>query len=109
MSGIIGWIRSCHRLNFLEFEQELVSKVFALGQLFVSLLLCRREEGIRESHQKPEGYKWQKPQDRQLGTFFGKVGYWRSYVYRTKGGGGYYPLDEALGLTGDGFSMLVHS
>lgn len=30
-------------------------------------------------------------------------------MYQTKGGGGYYPLDEELGLTGDGFSMLVQS
>ena len=90
-------------LSFLEFEQELVSKVFALGRLFISLFLCMREGDIRERHQKPGGYKWQKPQDRLLGTFFGKVRYWRSYVYRTKGGGGYYPVDLELGLTGDGF------
>ncbi len=86
-----------------------MSKVFVLGQMFISLFLEKREEGIRERHQKPEGYKWQKPQGRQLGTFFGKVSYWRSYVYQTKGGGGYYPLDAELGLTGEGFSMLVQS
>ncbi len=84
-------------------------KLFVLGQLFISLFLCMREEGIRERHQKPGGYKWQKPQGRLLGTFLGKVRYWRRYVYRTKGGGGYYPLDVELGLTGDGFSMLVQS
>ena len=96
-------------LNFLEFEQELITKVFVLGQLFISLFLCMREEKIRESHEKAEGYKWQKPQARQMGTFFGKVRYWRSYVYRLKGGGGYYPVDLELGLTGDGFSLLVQS
>ncbi len=93
----------------MEFEQKLVPKLFVLGQLFISLFLCMREEGIRERHQKPGGYKWQKPQDRLLRTFLGKVRYWRRYVYRTKGGGGYYPLDVELGLTGDGFSMLVQS
>jgi hypothetical protein len=109
VSGIIDWLTSCQTLNFLEFEQKLVTKVFVLGQLFISLFLSMREEGIRDRHQKPGGYKWQKPQGRLLGTFFGKVRYWRSYVYRTKGGGGYYPLDVELGLTGDGFSMLVQS
>lgn len=93
----------------MEFEQELVLKVFVIGQLLISLLLCKREEGIRERHQKPEGYKWQKEQERLLGTYFGKISYRRSYVYQSKGGGGYYPLDIELGLTGDGFSMLVQS
>ncbi len=100
---------SCQSSNFLEFERKLVVKVFVLGQLFISLFLSMRKEGIRERHQKPGGYKWQKQQDRLLGTFFGKVRYWRSYVYQTKGGGGYYPLDVELGLTGDGFSILVQS
>jgi hypothetical protein len=109
VQGVIDWIRNCQSLNFWEFEQELICKVFALGLLCMSLFLCMKEEGIKERHQKSEGYKWQKPQGRQLGTFFGKVSYWRSYVYQTKGGGGYYPLDVELGLTGDGFSMLVQS
>jgi hypothetical protein len=109
VKAIIEWITSCQTTNFMEFEQKLVIKVFVLGQLLISLFLCKREEGIRERHQKPGGYKWQKGQERMLGTFFGKVGYWRSYVYQTKGGGGYYPLDLELGLTGDGFSMMVQS
>lgn len=109
MKELIDWITDSQSRNFLEFEPELIGKVFALGVLFVSLFLCLKEEGIKERHQKPEGYKWQKPQERRLGTFFGKVSYWRSYVYRTKGGGGYYPLDVELGLTGDGFSMVIQS
>ena len=32
------------------------------------------------------------PKPRCLGTFFGKVRYWRTYFYRE--GGGYYPLDR---------------
>jgi len=109
VNGIIDWLTSGQALSFLEFEPELVSKVFVLGQLFIRLFLSMREEGIRDRHKKPDGYKWQKPQERLLGTFFGKVSYWRSYVYQTKGGGGYYPLDVELGLTGDRFSMLVQS
>ncbi|RLC76518.1 MAG: ISKra4 family transposase [Chloroflexi bacterium] len=109
VNDIIDWLTSGQAFNFLEFEQELVSKVFVLGRLFIRLFLSMREEGIRGRHKKPDGYKWQKPQERLLGTFFGKVSYWRSYVYQAKGGGGYYPLDVELGLTGDRFSMLVQS
>jgi hypothetical protein len=38
---------------------------------------------------------------------FGKVRYWRSYLYCA--GCGYYPLDLELGLPLDGFSMLLRS
>ena len=34
--------------------------------------------------------------------------YWRTYVIR-KEGGGFYPVDAGIGLTGDGFSPLVMS
>ena len=109
MRGIIEWVKSCGTLNFLAFEQEIVARVFVLGQLFIRLFLRMREAGVRERHQKPQGYQWQKVQKRVVGTFFGKVSYWRRYVYSAKGGGGYYPLDMELGLTGDGFSLLVQS
>jgi len=36
------------------------------------------------------------------------VQYWRTYVIR-KEGGGFYPVDAGIGLTGDGFSPLVMS
>jgi len=59
-------------------------------------------------HPQPEsGYKRLGPHSRLLGTFFGKVRYWRTYFYRK--GAGYYPLDVELGLTGDGFSTLLRS
>jgi hypothetical protein len=41
-------------------------------------------------------------------TDYGEVRYWRTYLIR-KGGGGFYPLDAGIGLTGDGFSPLVMS
>jgi hypothetical protein len=68
---------------------------------------------MRENHWKlthpghEPGCKCQGPKDRLLGTIFGKVRYWRTYIYR--GGGGYYPLDIELGLPRDGFSMLLRS
>ncbi len=53
------------------------------------------------------GCKCQGPKDRLVGTIFGKVRYWRTYIYR--GSAGYYPLDIELGLPRDGFSMLLRS
>ena len=55
------------------------------------------------------GSKCQGLKGRLIGTVFGKVRYWRSYVYRGENHGGYYPLDIELGLPLDGFSMLLRS
>lgn len=105
---VIEWILTCKTLTFLEFEQLLIPKVLAIGRLFILLFLCMREEQYRATHPQTEaGYKRQNPNSRLLGTLFGKVRYWRTYLYRS--GSGYYPLDVELGLTGDGFSMLVQS
>jgi hypothetical protein len=108
VSGLVEWILACKALTFLEFEQQLIPQVFALGRLFVTLFLCMREEHFRAVHPQPEvGYKRQGPISRSLGTWFGKVCYWRIYHYQN--GQGYYPLDVELGLTGDGFSLLLQS
>ena len=45
---------------------------------------------------------------RTIKTIYGDVRYWRHDLVR-KGGGGFYPLDAGIGLTGDGFSPLVMS
>lgn len=83
-------------------------QVLAVGRLCLQLFLQMREAQWRATaRQTPRGYKRQGPIVRQLGTFFGKVSYARSYFYRA--GGGYYPLDIELGLTGDGFSLLLTS
>lgn len=108
VNEIVEWILTCKALTFLAFEEQLISKVFALGRLFIALFLCVREEHFRAAHPQPEaGYKRQGPISRLLGTWFGKVRYWRTYYYRN--GQGYYPLDVELGLTGDGFSLLLQS
>lgn len=108
VNEIVVWIVTGKMITFLEFETQLVVKVFALGRLFVALFLCMREEQWRAMHPQVEaGYKRQGPTSRLLGTFFGKVRYWRTYLYRS--GEGYYPLDVELGLTGNGFSMMVQS
>ena len=108
VNALIAWVLSCQSLTFFAFESQLVPKVLALGCLFIQLFLCFREEQFQATHPRPEpGYKQQGPKDRLLGTFFGKVRYWRTYFYRKDAG--YYPLDVELGLTGDGFSMLLRS
>ena len=92
-------------MNFHEFEKELIARVFTLGRLFIALFLCAREQNMVVA--PVPGCKCQSEKDRLLGTFFGKVRYWRTYIYRA--GGGYYPLDIELGLPLDGFSMLLRS
>ncbi len=97
-------------MSFLEFERELIPGVFNLGRLFVGLFLCMRQE---EWQPTPcggkKGEKCQGPKPRSIGTVFGKVSYWRTYIYRGDEHTGYYPLDAQLGLPRDGFGMLVRS
>ncbi|MBN1813112.1 MAG: transposase [Anaerolineae bacterium] len=105
---LITWVLSGQSLTFFAFETQLVPKVLALGGLFVQLFLCMRHERFQAAHTDPEpGYKQLGPHSRLLGTFFGKVRYGRTYFHSK--GKGYYPLDVELGLTGDGFSMVLRS
>jgi hypothetical protein len=105
---LIAWVVSCHTLTFFEFESQLVPKVLGVGGLLVQLFLCLRHEQFENQHpQAPAGYKRQGPFGREVGTFFGKVRYGRTYFYRR--GEGYFPLDNELGLTSDGFSMVLRS
>ena len=107
---IIDWILKCKSLTFFDFEKQLILKIFALAKLFVSLFLSMREEHYRDTHTRAEkNYMFQGPKSRVISTFFGKVRYWRTYLYNTTGSGGYYPLDIELGLPLDGFSMLLRS
>jgi hypothetical protein len=100
------------RSEYQPFEQQLIPAVFRLGRLFITLFLAlwqeRRTPATREVHGK-ETYRRQPPKPRLLGTFFGKVRYWRNYLEQTNGKrrGGFYPVDMALGLTADGFSLGV--
>ncbi len=105
---VMAWVLSCRALTFFEFEIQLIGKVLGWGGLLVQLFLCMREEQFQAIPTQLEpGYKRLPFHSRLLGTYFGKVRYWRTYFYRQ--GGGYYPLDVELGLTRDGFSMLVRS
>jgi len=105
---LVAWVLSGQSLTFFAFELQLVPRILALGGLFVQLFLCMRHERFQAAHTTPEsGYKQFGPHSRLLGTFFGKVRYWRTYFHSK--GKGYYPLDIELGLTGDGFSMVLRS
>lgn len=92
-------------------ERSLIPMVFTLGRLFLAYFLAWRHEqssgDIRAFRR--QGFLEREPQARRLGTVFGKVRYWRTYMVSSGGGGGIYPLDVALALTKDGFSMLVMS
>lgn len=106
--------RAAGRAEYERFERQLIPALFRLGRLFIGLFLAlwqeRRKPETREVHGK-ETYRRQPPKPRMLGTFFGKVRYWRSYLEQTNGKrpGGFFPVDVALGLTADGFSMGVLS
>ena len=99
--------------DYESFERTLVLHIFALGRLLIALFLALSEARTEAPRRLTRGrarYRRQPRKGRWLGTYFGKVRYWRSYMHQTNGrGGGYYPLDKALGLTADGFSLGVLS
>lgn len=94
--------------SFYEFERTLVPLVFALGRLLLALFLARRHDRCQTVPSEVMGgrrHERREPQGKWLGTFFGKVRYWRTYMYAP--GGGYFPLDRELGLPSDGFSTCL--
>ena len=108
---ILTDLRRRRRDSFNEVEKWLIQEASLLGRLFVLYFLTRRHERSRES---VRGFWWRgfwkgQVQSRELGTFFGKVRYWRTYARSATGTGGSYPLDKALGLTRDGFSIFLIS
>ena len=106
----IAWTLECKTINLYEFEHNLIPKMLVIGKLFVLRYRSMREEHYIDSHPNVEvNYKNQGPKSRIFACFFGRLRYWRSYLYNLDGNGGYYPLDIELGLTQDGFSMLVQS
>src|SRR2546422_4193336 len=100
--------RSDDRRLFDEVERGLKSLLFALGRLFVAFFLALRQERSTNVVQSwlRRGYRQRKPERKYLGTFFGQVCFWRTYL-RPPGGRGFHPLDLVLGLTADGFSLLA--
>jgi hypothetical protein len=98
----------------MDAEPALWRRCLALGRLLMVLWLARTEERLMK--RVPERllrgnrfYERRGKQRRELGTLFGKVSYWRSYVYCPETGRGYYPVDDAVGLSADGFTLPVVS
>lgn len=95
--------------TFYQIEQSLQDKISTLACLFLQLFLMTFQEQFDYAIWLEKG-KYYKGQliSRTLKTIYGEVRYWRYYLVR-KSGGGFYPLDAWIGLTGDGFSPLVMS
>jgi hypothetical protein len=94
--------------SFNDVEQGLIGLIFALGRLFLAYYLARREESSKGQVGRwlRQGFRKRDQERKYLGTFFGRVCFWRTYVRRS-GGVGLHPLDLALRLTADGFSLLL--
>jgi hypothetical protein len=95
--------------RFDEVERGLRTLLFALGRLFLAYFLARREErsGSLVGYWLRRRYRRADRERKFLGTFFGRVTFWRTHVRPPRRGAGMFPLDRALGLTADGFSLLV--
>ena len=94
--------------SFDEVERSLKDRLFTLGRLLLTCFLALREErsGALIAAWSKQGYRKRKPERKYLGTIFGSVCFWRTYV-RKPGGRGIHPLDLALRLTADGFSFAA--
>lgn len=95
--------------TFREAEEGLTGLLCTLGRLLLAYYLAWREERSQREVAafRRRGFGEGPRQSREISTLFGPVRYWRTYLRRPGGRGGVYPLDLALGLTGDGFSMRI--
>ena len=95
--------------NVYRVEQSLRGQVYQLGCLYLQLYLLSSQERFDYGEWLKTGRYYQGDCiPRTIKTIFGSVRYWRDY-FMIKSGGGFYPLDASVGLTGDGFSPLVIS
>ncbi len=95
--------------TFYQAERSLQVHISSLACRFLQLFLMSFQEQFDYSTWLEEG-KYYKGNliSRTIKTMYGEVRYWRNYLVR-KGGGGFYPVDACIGLTGDGFSPWVMS
>ena len=94
--------------RFDEVERGLRDLLFTLGRLLLAYFLACRETRSKDlvGCWLRRNYRQTKPRRKFIGTFFGRVTFWRTYVRSTRGAG-LFPLDRALALSADGFSLLV--
>jgi hypothetical protein len=115
VTELLGWATAspAPTLAFWDAEAWLIPKVFLLGRLLLALFLAVRAEEQAATHPPTcvvGGITMKRGavQPRNLTTFFGIVRYTRLYLRGPKEGAhrsGFYPLDRALGLTTDRFSL----
>jgi len=101
----------CGQLRLSSFEDSLWSKVALLYRLLVGLFLAVRHERLDlEPHLESGRYRVKDGfAERTIKCLCGAVRYGRAYLLDKKQGGGWFPLDAALGITADGFSLRVSS
>ena len=100
---------------FKDCEHGLREPLFALARAAIVLFLAlveHRVMGPMKARTVQGGRMFRKApaQARNLGTWFGPVRYWRTYLREmspNKGRRGFHPLDLALGLVADRFSWNV--
>ena len=106
---IIHFCSQQTEMTFYQIERSLQIQISSLACLFFKLFLTSFHEQFDYSSWLKKGtYYKGKPIPRTIKTIYGEVRYWRTYLIG-KGGGGFYPVDACIGLTGDGFSPLVMS
>jgi len=94
---------------FDEVERSLIPLIAALGRLFLAYFLARRQADSKDLVQGARmlGFRpRRKLAPRYVHCFFGRVRLWRTYVRKGRDEG-FHPLDAALRITADGFSLLV--
>lgn len=97
-------------LSFLDFEVALIPLIATLGRLAFALFLCLRHHALSLPTAELRGgktYERRQSQPRLIATVYGKVRYWRTYMYSSAAKSGYYPLDHLLNMAKDGFSAHV--
>jgi hypothetical protein len=96
-------------LTFYQVERSLQIQISSLACLFLQLFLTSVHDQFDYASWLAKSHCYQGDLiPRTIKTIYGEVRYWRTYFIR-KDGGGFYPVDACVGLTGDGFSPLLIS
>ena len=90
--------------SFMRTEKWVWTEILKLGAALMTWALALAHERLPTEAKEKRGracFVRQRAKKRSLKTLFGGVTYVRDYMHRVTGkGGGYFPLDEALGEFG---------
>lgn len=111
VADLICWVRrDCDAFRLCGFEELLWPKIALLYRLFVALFLAWRHERLNLQPHRDGRYRLKERfATRMIKTLCGVVAYGRAYLLDERIGQGWCPLDAALGITQDGFSLRVIS